>query len=45
MAQMKPAISLAIAVVTTTFGFPLAASRRHRLHNRICAFQAMSRTF
>jgi hypothetical protein len=45
MAQIKPAISRAIAVVTTTFGFLLAASRRHRLHNRTCAFQEMSRTF
>ena len=29
MAQMKPTILRAIAVVTTTFGFPLAARRRH----------------
>jgi hypothetical protein len=35
---MNPAISRAIAAVTTTFGFPLAARRRHRLHNRTCAF-------
>jgi hypothetical protein len=34
MAQMKPAISRAIAVVTTTLGLPAAARRRQRLHNR-----------
>lgn len=28
MAQMKPTISRAIAVVTTTFGFPAMTSRR-----------------
>ena len=32
----------AIAVVTTTFGLPIAARRRYRAHNRTCAFQAMS---
>jgi hypothetical protein len=32
MAQMKPAISRAIAVVTTTFGLPPAARRRQRPH-------------
>ena len=36
IAQMKPTISRAIAVVTTTFGLPVAARRRY------CAFQAMS---
>ena len=43
IAQMKPTISRAIAVVTTTFGLPVAARRRYRAHNRTCAFQAMSR--
>ena len=42
IAQMKPTISRAIAVVTTTFGLPIAARRRYRAHNRTCAFQAMS---
>ena len=42
IAQMKPTISRAIAVVTTTFGLPVAARRRYRAHNRTCAFQAMS---
>jgi hypothetical protein len=42
--QMKPAISRAIAVVTTTFGLPVAAKRRYRAQKRSCAFQAMSRT-
>jgi hypothetical protein len=28
IAQMKPTISRAIAVVTTTFGLPIATSRR-----------------
>jgi hypothetical protein len=31
---MKPTISRAIAVVTTTFGLPIAARRRYRAHNR-----------
>ena len=44
IAQMKPTISRAIAVVTTTFGLPVAARRRYRAHKRSCAFQAMSRT-
>src|SRR4029078_5714269 len=42
IAQMKPTISRAIAVVTTTFGLPIATRRRYRAHNRTCAFQAMS---
>ena len=42
IAQMKPTISRAIAVVTTTFGLPIAERRRYRAHNRTCAFQAMS---
>ena len=44
IAQMKPTISRAIAVVTTTFGLPVAARRRYRAPKRSCAFQAMSRT-
>src|SRR4029077_19430679 len=43
VAQMKPTISRAIAVVTTTFGLPPAARRRYRAHNRAWAFHAMSR--
>src|SRR6516162_3510802 len=42
IAQMKPTISRAMAVVTTTFGLP-AARRRYLAHSRICAFHAMSR--
>ena len=42
IAQVKPTSSRAIAVVTTTFGLPIAARRRYRAHNRACAFQAMS---
>jgi len=42
IAQMKPTISRATAVVTTTFGLPAAARCRYRAHNRTCAFQAMS---
>src|ERR1700722_7186191 len=34
IAQMKPTISRAIAMVTTTFGLPIAARRRYRAHNR-----------
>jgi hypothetical protein len=43
IAQMKPTISRAIAVVTRTFGLPDAANRRYRAHSRTCAFHAMSR--
>jgi len=43
IAQMKPTISRAIAVVTTTFGLPDAARRRYRAHRRTCAFHAMPR--
>ena len=43
IAQMKPTISRAIAVVITTFGLPAAARRRYRAHSRTCAFHAMSR--
>src|SRR3979409_2287725 len=34
IAHMKPTISRAIAVVTTTFGLPVAAMRRYRAHKR-----------
>ena len=44
MAQRKPTISRAIAVVTTTFAFPVAASRLYRAQSLTCAFQAMSQT-
>ena len=44
MAQMKPTISRAIAVVTTTFGLPAAERRRYRAQSRSCAFQATART-
>jgi hypothetical protein len=40
---MRPTISRAIAVVTTTFGLPAAASRRYRAHNPTWAFHAMPR--
>lgn len=43
IAQMKPTISRAMAVVTTTFGLPAAVRRRYLAHRRTCAFQAMSR--
>ena len=43
IAQIKPTISRAIAVVTTTFGLPDAANRRYRAHSRTWAFHAMSR--
>jgi hypothetical protein len=43
IAQMKPTISRAIAVVTTTLGLPAAARRRYRAHSRTCAFHAMFR--
>ena len=43
IAQMKPTISRAIAVVTTTFGLPDAAKRRYLAQSRTCAFQARSR--
>jgi hypothetical protein len=43
IAQMKPTISRAIAVVTTTFGLPAAAKRRFRAYSRICALHAMCR--
>jgi hypothetical protein len=42
-AQMKPTISRAMVVVTTTFGLPEAARRRYLAHSRTCAFQAISR--
>ena len=43
IAQMKPIISRAIAVVTITFGLPLATRRRYRAQRRTCAFHAVSR--
>ena len=44
MAHTKPDSSRAMAV-TVTFPFlPLAMSLRNRLHSRVCAFQAISRT-
>ena len=43
MAQMKPIISRAIAVVTTTLGLPLATRRRYRPQRRTCAFHGVSR--
>jgi hypothetical protein len=41
---MKPTISQAIAVVTTTLGLPAAARRRYRWHKRSWAFQAIGET-
>jgi hypothetical protein len=37
IAQITPTISRAIAVLTTTFGLPAAASRRQREHSRLAA--------
>jgi hypothetical protein len=34
IAQIKPTISRAMTVVTTTFGLPDAAKRRYRPHSR-----------
>jgi hypothetical protein len=42
IAQIKPTISRAIAVVTPTFAFPAAASRRYPDYSRSWAFRAMS---
>lgn len=44
IAQMKPAISRAMAVMTTTLAFPAATRWRYRWHILSCPFQAMSRT-
>src|SRR5271168_3232 len=43
IAQIKPTISRAMAVVTTTFSLPEAVRRRYLAHSRTCAFQAISR--
>ena len=44
IAQMKPTISRAIAVLATTVGLPQATRCLWRRHIRIWPFQAMSRT-
>jgi hypothetical protein len=41
MAQMKPTISRAIAVVTTTFGLPAAARRRNPHYSFYCSFRRL----
>ena len=43
MAHMNAASSRATAVTATVDFLPLAESARKRAHNRLCAFQAMSR--
>jgi hypothetical protein len=45
MAHMKAANSLAIAVVVTWVGLPLAISRRYLVHSRTWAFQAIFHIF
>ena len=44
IAQMKAESSRAIAVATTVRSLPLRSSDRKRLHSRVCAFHAISRT-
>ena len=43
MAQMKAANSRAMAMAATVDFLPLRVRERKRLHNRTCAFQAISR--
>ena len=44
IAQMKAESSRAIAVATTVRSLPFRSSDRKRLHSRVCAFHAISRT-